>query len=104
MNSISLIGTVSAPPEPGVGGRETRFQVAVPRRDRSGRRQPGVVYVECVVKDSEADDCSRLSKGAVVGLAGRLEVDREHTGEGWRETHTVLVDQLDVVGRGSPNP
>ncbi|HKP90636.1 MAG TPA: hypothetical protein VJT75_11775 [Thermoleophilaceae bacterium] len=105
MNAVSLIGRISEVLSLGDGGRsETRFQVAVPRRERDGRRAPGVLYVDCLVRNSDLDieDAASLATGAIVGLAGRLEVDSEHIEDGWRETHTVLVDQLDVVADSRP--
>ncbi len=75
------------------------MRIAVPRRTRNGRPEPGVVYVDVTTFGGEARECgARLSRGSRIGLSGRLEADREWSEEGaWEETHGVLIDQLDFL-------
>lgn len=90
MNSVSLIGTLTADPEfrfNRAGIAECRMRVAVPRRTREGRRDPGVVYVDVTSFGREAVEASeRLHRLSRVGLTGRLEDDPESAG--------VLIDHL----------
>ena len=92
MNSISLIGQVVGEPElrrNRADVDECRMRLAVPRRSRDGRREPGVVYVDVTTFGDEARRCAkRLHEGCTVGLSGRLEDD---------EGGLVLIDQLDVL-------
>ena len=93
MNSVSLVGTLTADPtlrETRAGLDECRMRLAVPRRDRAGRREPGVVYVDVTTFGEEARACADgLALGSRVGLSGRLEDDPESAG--------VLIDQLDFL-------
>ena len=89
MNSVSLIGQVVGEPQLRQNRAhvdECRMRLAVPRRDRAGRREPGVVYVDVTTFGEEARTCAeRLHEGCTVGLSGRLEDD---------EAGHVLIDQL----------
>lgn len=75
------------------------MQIAVPRRDRSGRREPGVVYVDIRTFGDEARICAtRLRTGSLIGLSGRLEADTYREPEGGRYTwRGVLADQLELI-------
>jgi len=94
MNAVSLIGTLTADPElqePDSAPRCT-MRVAVPRRSRDGRPEPGVVYIDVTTYGEEARECERrLSLGSTVGLSGRLDSDDP------RESAGVLIDQLDYL-------
>ena len=74
MNSVSLLGQVVGEPqlrENRAGIAECRMRLAVPRRSRDGRREPGVVYVDVRTFGTEARECARrLREGSTVGLAG----------------------------------
>lgn len=93
MNAVSLIGTLTEDPTLRVnrsGFDECRMRLAVPRRARDGRPEPGVVYVDVTTFGQEAQACAdRLRMGSRVGLSGRLEDDPESAG--------VLIDQLDFL-------
>jgi single-stranded DNA-binding protein len=105
VNAVSLIGTVTRPPDPRAGAPWVRFQLAVPCRSREGRRQPGVIYVDCVLDEREARDCAKqLSTGVMVGLVGRLDVDEQHGPDDRHRKHRVLADQLDYIGRADAAP
>jgi single-stranded DNA-binding protein len=95
MNAVSLIGTLTADPdlqEPRGGLPRCRLRLAVPRYERNGQREPGVVYVDVTTFGLEARDCAeRLCQGSRVGLSGRLDDDPPEQGIG------VLIDQLDFL-------
>ena len=88
MNSVSLLGQVVGEPqlrENRAGIAECRMRLAVQRRSRDGRREPGVVYVDVTTFAHEAHECAeRLHEGSTVGLVGRIEDD----------PYGVLIDQL----------
>jgi single stranded DNA-binding protein len=108
VNSVSLIGTLTADPEvvPGRrGGEVCVMRIAVPRRNRSGRREPGVVYVEAAAFGADALECAaRLRAGDAIGVSGRIEREEYRTREGQRRVdHAVLIDQLDLLSTTSAN-
>jgi single-stranded DNA-binding protein len=93
MNAVSLIGTLTDPPdlqEPQSGPYCT-MRLAVPRRSRTGRSEPGVVYVGVTTFGENARECGRLKLGSRIGLSGRIDGDPPHAGT-W-----VLIDQLDLL-------
>lgn len=68
------------------------MRLAVPRYDRSGQREPGVVYVDVTTFGQQARECAgQLRQGSRVGLSGRLDDDPPEQGIG------VLIDQLDLL-------
>jgi single-stranded DNA-binding protein len=102
MNTVSVVGQLTAAPKLGqnrAGEAECRMRIAVPRRSRDGRPEPGVVYLDVTTFGEEARECAaRLSEGDRVGLSGRLDVDEHARPDGgWEETHGVLIDQLDIL-------
>ena len=70
----------------------------MPRRNRSGRREPGVVYVEAAAFEADALECAaQLRAGDAMGVSGRIEREEYRTRDGERRVdHAVLVDQLDL--------
>ena len=92
MNAVSLIGTLSTPPdlqEPRSGPLRCTMQVAVPRCSRTGQREPGIVYIDVAISGLQAQECAdRLRLGSRVGVAGRLD-SADPVG--------VLIDQLDYL-------
>ncbi|HEX8745100.1 MAG TPA: single-stranded DNA-binding protein [Thermoleophilaceae bacterium] len=100
MNSVALTGLLVTEPELHEEGTEPvrcTMRLAVPRHSRGGQREPGVVYVDAETFGLEARDCAeRLRRGDRIGLTGRLEQDKHRTPQGWRVTHSVLIDQLDL--------
>jgi single-stranded DNA-binding protein len=102
MNTVALIVALTDAPEltsERAGIEICRMRIAVPRRNRAGRREPGVVYVEVTTFGAEAIACAeRLKRGDRIGLSGRLERDDYLIDEGeWRTDHGVLVEQLDLL-------
>lgn len=101
MNSVALTGTLVKEPQlrrTRAGEDLCEMRIAVPRRDRAGRQQPGVVYIDVTSFGAQARTCvERLGPGDRVGLSGRLERDVYRTPEGeWQVDHAVLIDQLDL--------
>ncbi|MDQ3934037.1 MAG: single-stranded DNA-binding protein [Actinomycetota bacterium] len=92
MNAVSLIGTLSTPPdlqEPDSDPPRCTMQIAVPRRSRSGIREPGIVYVSVTIFGLRARECAdRLKLGSRIGLAGRLDS---------ADPAGILIDQLDYL-------
>jgi single-stranded DNA-binding protein len=104
VNSVALIGTLVNEPEvrrSRAGVEMCQMRLAVARRDRAGRQQPGVVYVDVTSFGAEARECAnRLGPGDRVGLAGRLEREAYRTPKGeWQVDQAVLIDQLDLPTR-----
>ena len=90
MNSVSLIGRVVGEPElreTRAGLAECRMKLAVPRYSRTGRHEPGIVYMVASTFGLEAQDhAERLSEGSTIGLSGRLDDDGH-----------IMIDQLDLL-------
>ena len=96
MNAVSLIGTLTDPPdlqETATAPPRCTMRLAVPRRSQSGRQEPGVVYIDVTTFGEQARECGRrLKLGSRIGLAGRLDTDHP------RESAAgVLIDQLDFL-------
>jgi single-strand DNA-binding protein len=92
VNSVSLVGQLTSDPElrrTSTGVEECRMRLAVQRRERGGRPEPGVVYIEVAAFHLEARECvKRLRTGDRIGLAGRLEPE---------DGRHVVIEQLDFL-------
>jgi single-strand DNA-binding protein len=102
VNSVSLIGRVTVPPEMRVsatGEDVCAMRLAVPRIGRTGKREPGVVYVEVTTSGWQAREIhAALAVGMRVGVAGRIELDEWTTPEGDRRSrYEVMADQLELL-------
>jgi single-stranded DNA-binding protein len=102
VNNVALIGTLVEDPklrENGTDPVRCTIRLAVPRRDHTGLRLPGVVYVDAAIFGLQARGCAeRLRRGHQLGLAGRLEQDKYKAADGgWRIEHLVLADQLEFL-------
>jgi single-stranded DNA-binding protein len=52
------------------------MRIAVPRRRRTGRREPDVVYVDVAAYGADAQESAeRLKQGDKLSLSGRIERD-----------------------------
>lgn len=105
----TLIGTLTDDPElrkSRTGGDVCLMRIAVPRRRRSGRREPGVVYVDVAAYGADArESAERLKQGDTLGLSGRIERDEYRTPDGERRVdHAVLIDQLDLPAAVTSKP
>jgi len=98
MNNVSLIGQVVGQidfHENRAGILVCQMRLAVPRRAREGRPEPGVVYIDVATFDEEARRYSALlSEGSYVGISGRLDSDDPSDAPGWSG---VLIDQIDLL-------
>ncbi len=101
---VSLVGTLATNPELRRGDSgiaECWLRLAVSRHARSGRREPGVVYVHAVTSGIDAPDyAKRLSIGHRIAISGRLEPDDRERRSPARvaEPLIVAIDQLDLFG------
>lgn len=94
MNLAALTGELIAAPHLRTttgGDREWRLELAVPRRTRSGRRDPGVVRVMLLAGPAEVDplEPTELVAGAWLEVVGRLEDDPAGM--------VVLIDHLSLL-------
>jgi single-stranded DNA-binding protein len=65
------------------------MRLAVPRRERGGRPEPGVIYIDVTLFGRDARECAdRLGHGDRLGLSGRLEPE---------DGRHVLIEQLDFL-------
>jgi single-strand DNA-binding protein len=101
VNSVALTGTLVDDPQLSSGergGDVCVMRIAVPRRSRGGRREPGVVYVDAAAFGADArESAARLRKGDRIGLAGRLSREEYRAKGGERRVdHAVLIEQLDL--------
>ena len=108
MNTVNLIGRLTADPELGHtngGTPVTRIRLAVPRRGKDGKDQ-GAVFVDVVSYAGQATAVAEhLAKGRQVAVSGRLE-HREWTAEdgSLRSRHEVVANQVQFLGRPSDQP
>jgi single-strand DNA-binding protein len=109
VNSVSLIGRLTEPPEMRVsdaGEDVCAMKLAVPRVGRGGVREPGVVYVEVTTSGWGAHEVhDALTVGGRIGVTGRIELDEWVTPEGERRSrYEVMADQLEVLDPPPPDP
>ena len=102
MNSVSLVGQLAEEPqfrENRGDIPECRMRIAVSRHARTGRHEPGVVYLDVTTFGEEARECaSRLKLGSRIALVGRIDTDEGRAGSGeWEVRQQVLIDQLDFL-------
>ena len=109
MNSIQLIGRLTADPELRYtnGGTATcTIRLAVPRRRRKGEAEPAPVYVNVVTYGAQADAvASYMVKGRRVSVAGRLEYREWTTDDVRHSIHEVVASEvsfLDAAPKDSP--
>ena len=91
MNSIQLIGRLTADPElrfTNGGTPVCAIRLAVPRRRRKGEAEPAPVFVNVVTYGAQAEAVAEhMAKGRRVSVTGRLEY-REWTTDDVR--HSIL--------------
>ncbi len=89
MNTVCVIGRLVGKPElRKTRGSEDACQItlAVPRYQRDGTAEPGVVYLDVTTFGEEARLVAQLHEGTSIGLSGRLDSDPPYSGIG------VLID------------
>lgn len=98
MNSITLVGRLTHPPESrSVGaGRACRIRVAVDRRTRDG-----AVFGDVDAFGLTGEACEAyLAKGRLVAVLGRLEHDIWDAADGSkREKHYVVASTVEFLDR-----
>ena len=102
VNSVSLIGRVTQPPEMRMsetGEDVCAMRLAVPRVGRGGMREPGVVYVEVTASGLQAREIhGALVVGGRVGVTGRIALEEWVGDDGKRHSrYEVMADQLEVL-------
>ena len=102
MNSITLIGRLTADPESrstqgGTAVTTIRLAVQRPKGRDSGER--GAVFVDVTCFAGLAEVCGKhLEKGRRVAVSGRLEHDQWQAGDGTRrQRHYVVADEVEFL-------
>ena len=109
MNSIQLIGRLTADPElrsTNGGNAVCTIRLAVPRRPRRGEAEPAPVYVNVVTYGAQGEAvAAHMAKGRRVSVTGRLE-HREWITDGVRHSiHEVIAAEvgfLDAAPKDAP--
>ena len=109
MNSIQLIGRLTANPElrsTNGGNAVCTIRLAVPRRPRRGEAEPAPVYVTVVTYGAQGEAvAAHMAKGRRVSVTGRLE-HREWITDGVRHSiHEVIAAEvgfLDAAPKDAP--
>ncbi len=109
MNSIQLIGRLTANPElrcTNGGNAVCTIRLAVPRRPRRGAAEPAPVYVNVVTYGTRGEAVAvHMAKGRRVSVTGRLE-HREWITDGVRHSiHEVIAAEvgfLDAAPKDAP--
>lgn len=101
MNSVQLIGRLTADPElryTNAGTATCTIRLAVPRRRRKGEPEPAPVYVNVVTWAALAEAvAAHMAKGRRVSVTGRLEY-REWTSDDVRHSlHEVVASQVEFL-------
>lgn len=97
MNSIQLIGRLTADPElrfTANGTEVCKFRLAVNRYDG------GADYIDVVTFKRQAEVCAEhLAKGRMVGVSGRLSHSEWQADDGSkRSKHEVVAESVDFLG------
>ncbi|MDQ6807547.1 MAG: single-stranded DNA-binding protein [Actinomycetota bacterium] len=112
MNSVNLIGYLTADPEarstPG-GTSVTKMRVAVQRPKGKDGEDRGADFVDITAWGRLAEVCGEyLAKGRRVGIVGRLTHSEWDTDDGHRQKLEVTAENVDFLGAprndsGEPN-
>ena len=110
MNSIQLIGRLTADPElryTAGGTPVCTVRLAVPRRPRPDDPNPAPVFVSVVSYAALAEAvANHMAQGRRVAVNGRLDYREWDTGDVRRSVHEVIardVDFLDAPPKGDGN-
>lgn len=101
MNRVVLVGRITRDPEL----RYTTSNIAVvsftlavnrPFADQSGERQAD--FIQCVVWRKQAENLARyVSKGALIGVDGRLQTRQYESDQGTRYITEVVCDSVQFL-------
>lgn len=97
MNHVTLIGRLTADPEP----RQTNsgislctFNLAVDRKYKNKDGNKAVDFIYCQAWRGGADLITQYTKkGDQIGVSGSLQIDRYETADGEKRTRAVVVVQ-----------
>jgi len=114
MNQVNLMGRLTKEPELKYHGTEnplavTRFSLAVDRGISKEKREAGerpADFINCVTFGKSAEFVEKyFRKGALVGVAGRLQASSFEDSEGRRRWATEVVTERHFFGdkRGLEN-
>ncbi len=108
MNSIQLIGRLTADPElrTTTGGTPVcTIRLAVPRRRRKGEPEPAPVFVSVVSYAAQAEAvAAHMAKGRRVAVTGRLEYREWTNGDGRHSVHEVAAAHIQFLDAAPKDP
>jgi single-strand DNA-binding protein len=102
MNSVNLIGNLTADPElrKSDSGSVVKLRVALQRRRGKNGEDRGADFVDVTAFGDQAENCARyLSKGRKVGVIGRLHHSEWDSDDGRRQRLEVIADNVEFLGR-----
>jgi single-strand DNA-binding protein len=102
MNSVNLIGRLTAEPDAittASGAQFTAMRLAIPRLSKAGEDR-GAVFIDITAWGKLGELCAEhLTKGRLVAVSGRLELDEWVAGDGTRrQRHQVVADAVEFLG------
>jgi single-strand DNA-binding protein len=100
MNSVNLIGRLTATPElrTSDNGPVTRLRVAVQRRRGKDGEDRGADFVDVTAFGPQAQTCAQyLTKGRRVGIVWRLHHSEWDAQDGRRQRLEVIADNVDFL-------
>jgi single-strand DNA-binding protein len=100
MNSINLIGRLTANPElrSSESGPVVRLRVAVQRRRGKDGQDRGADFVDVTAFGAQAETCAEyLTKGRRIGIVGRLHHSEWDSADGRRQKLEVIADNVDFL-------
>jgi single-strand DNA-binding protein len=100
MNSVNLIGRLTATPElrSSDNGGVVRLRVAVQRRRGKDGEDRGADFVDVTAFGPQAQTCAQyLTKGRRVGIVGRLHHSEWDAQDGRRQRLEVIADNVDFL-------
>lgn len=101
MNSVNLIGRLTADPElhKAESGSVVKLRVALQRRRGKNGEDRGADFVDVTAFGDQAENCARyLSKGRSVGVVGRLHHSEWDSDDGRRQRLEVIADNVQFLG------
>lgn len=109
MNKVILVGRITKDPELKKTSSDVsfiNFSLAVNRTyaDAQGERQAD--FINCVVWRNQADNLAKyVSKGALLGVEGRIQTRQYESENGTRYVTEVLCDNIQFLeSKGSTSP
>ncbi|NQT84981.1 single-stranded DNA-binding protein [bacterium] len=114
LNKVMLIGNLTKDPElryTPSGTAVADFRMAINREwtDKEGEKRSETCFVDIVAWRRQAEVCDQfLSKGSLLYVEGRLQLDTWETPQGERRSkHRVVAERVQFLGgksAGAPRP